>query len=510
MSTENQSVTDLFNEISVLKSDVEPVISGGSGGDFLVGGAGNDTIFGLGANDYLSGGYGANDDVLVGGEGRDTFAGELGDGYGFGNDTVADFGADDNNLSVLNYGSAPVTIDLSFDGTNSYLTFAQGTDAESTFTLENYLVDSGAITGAIFPGAEFNLTSFADGVVSDDIIIGTLSNESLFGYAGNDELIANNGLDYLFGGAGNDTLLGSNAGNDRLFGEAGNDQLVGGHARDFLDGGQGNDVLSGRGGDDRFEFVQGQDDYGARGWGFGHDTVTDFDGEDLLTVFNYGVEPVTVSASFTGTDTILTFSEGTALESSVTLENYFVDPYQLPVGGAFDFEFSFQGHQSGIVSNDVLLSTAANGFVVTAAAGDDTVYGSSSADFLYGDQGDDELFGGNGTDVLSGGLGDDYLQGDAGADFFDFEIFGSGGHEIGFGSDVIGDFEAGDQVSIYLVDLISVGVDLSQDGADSVLTVGTGTAYESQIRFQDYALDANDIEVQNGLISIQGQEDYLF
>jgi Ca2+-binding RTX toxin-like protein len=79
-------------------------------------------------------------------------------------------------------------------------------------------------------------------------------------------LTGGNHAQLLTGGAGNDLLVGGNGG-DTLIGGAGADTFIGGNGGDVLNGGPGDDLLTGGHGPNRFVF-----DYG-----FGHDTITDFD-----------------------------------------------------------------------------------------------------------------------------------------------------------------------------------------------------------------------------------------
>jgi hypothetical protein len=83
---------------------------------------------------------------------------------------------------------------------------------------------------------------------------------------GNDTITGGNNKDIIDGGAGADKIYGLN-GNDSLNGGAGADHVFGGNGSDTINGGAGNDILSGGLGPDRFVFE----------YGFGNDTITDFD-----------------------------------------------------------------------------------------------------------------------------------------------------------------------------------------------------------------------------------------
>jgi hypothetical protein len=72
-----ENLTLLGNEsLSGAGNELDNIIAGGGGGDYLSGNEGNDTISGLDGNDYIDGGVG--DDVLVGNAGNDYLSG--GDG----------------------------------------------------------------------------------------------------------------------------------------------------------------------------------------------------------------------------------------------------------------------------------------------------------------------------------------------------------------------------------------------------------------------------------------------
>ncbi|OBY25062.1 calcium-binding protein [Leisingera sp. JC1] len=124
---------------------------GVGGRDRLVGGGGNDTLNGGGGNDTLLGGAGsdklfggAGNDVLTGNNGSDTFIFS----NGFGNDTISDFNALDNNEKI-NLSAVSSITDLS-DLIASHIT-QSGNDViiddlnGNTITLEGVLLsDLGA------------------------------------------------------------------------------------------------------------------------------------------------------------------------------------------------------------------------------------------------------------------------------------------------------------------------------------------------------------------------------
>ncbi|MCA9218539.1 MAG: hypothetical protein KDB27_35970, partial [Planctomycetales bacterium] len=83
----------------------------------------------------------------------------------------------------------------------------------------------------------------------NDILYGEDGDDYLFGGAGHDVLLGGLGADKLFGDQGPDYLYG-NAGDDHLYGGSGNDTLSGGTGNDYLDGGSDVDWLFGNSGND--------------------------------------------------------------------------------------------------------------------------------------------------------------------------------------------------------------------------------------------------------------------
>jgi len=144
------------------------------------------------------------------------------------------------------------------------------------------------------------------------------SNSSIIsGDSGNNtNLIGTSSDDIIYGYAGNDTLNGG-AGNDILRGGAGNDTLNGGDGNDILIGGKGNDTLTGGAGVDVFKWDRGDD--GVAG-SPARDTITDFnknavaqggdilDVRDLLQGENAGNLVNYIHFEKSGSDTIINIS----------------------------------------------------------------------------------------------------------------------------------------------------------------------------------------------------------
>ncbi len=147
------------SELKVFGNELDNVITGNSGDDYMNGLVGDDTLYGGKGNDSLDGCNG--DDTLYGGDGRDNLLGQM------GNDTI--YGGDGSDF-------------LSGEGGNDTLYGGDGDDH----------LDDG------------------DG------------NDTLYGGDGRDSLTGGDGNDRLFGGKGGDTLIAS-GGNDILTGGAGSD-----------------------------------------------------------------------------------------------------------------------------------------------------------------------------------------------------------------------------------------------------------------------------------------------
>ncbi len=118
---------------------------------------------------------------------------------------------------------------------------------------------------------------------NNDRLFGGKGRDDLFGEEGNDTLSGDDGDDLLFGGDGNDVLFGGE-GNDLLLGDLGEDTLIGGSGDDVLNGGEGEDTLAGGEGRDEFVYVISETS--------GFDRITDFQGDDSLSISLGSGEPV--------------------------------------------------------------------------------------------------------------------------------------------------------------------------------------------------------------------------
>lgn len=213
-------------------------IGGSDGADSLVGGSGNDWLAGNGGND-----------TLTGGGGYDSFAFDMANVSTLGQDVVADFTGDSNelifnglgfNLSLRSSGTA---LDLTqgqllvVQGSNS-ATVSLGMDSvpgadftvslNGTVNANNLSVSNTSNNGANDGRLIFTYT--LNGTSNAETLTGTQGNDKLLGNDGNDTLLGNTGNDTLYGGNGDDVLLGG-LGDDRFYGNAGSDTIDGGEQR---------------------------------------------------------------------------------------------------------------------------------------------------------------------------------------------------------------------------------------------------------------------------------------
>jgi len=137
------------------------------------------------------------------------------------------------------------------------------------------------------------------GYAGNDTILGLSGNDYIDGGIGNDTLSGGRGNDTLIGGAGADTILGDTGGdvagappgttfNDLIFGGAGNDSFNGGAGNDTLNGGNDNDILIGAAGLDTLTGGAGNDT-------FSYPLFTGAGNQDLILDFTHGEDIIAIS-----------------------------------------------------------------------------------------------------------------------------------------------------------------------------------------------------------------------
>ena len=271
---------------------------------------------------------------------------------------------------------------------------------------------------------------YVEGDETQNVVIGGLEGDMLFGHGGDDT---------IEGAAGND-VIDAGDGADSVDGGEGHDWLMGGAGNDTLEGGSGNDTLWGDEGSDSFVFESGN----------GHDVVGDFAaGSDRidLSAFTsvWRFEDLTLRQTEDGVVLDLEHDGGgTVLLLDVRLESLSAADFVLsppppePPAGADGVRWvlSHQADDTRGTAGDDWIAALEGDDRIDAGAGDDTVHagrdedtvsGAEGDDALWGDGGDDLLRGGEGNDTLHGGHQDDTLLGGAGDDRLDG----------GFGDDVL-------------------------------------------------------------------------
>lgn len=240
-------------------------------------------------------------------------------------------------------------------------------DNGANLRLENQFLSSPLVYTLIFDGnvtMDLETTNIMVVETSNEIINGTLNDDTIYGGDGDNSLYGGNGNDTIYGGAGDDMIAG-NDGTDTLYGGTGNDLLQGGDG-DYLYGGEGNDTLRGFGGEEAFN------------GGTGNDLVW---WRDYQNTSNNGIDAnLNLETATDGNGNLATLSGIENLIGSVYADTL-----------------------RGDDTNNVIRG-GANRFGLTD--GDDVIYGNGGDDMLYGDAGADTLIGGRGADTLYGGASD--------------------------------------------------------------------------------------------------------
>ncbi|WP_185020672.1 calcium-binding protein [Histidinibacterium lentulum] len=302
----------------------------------------------------------------------------------------------------------------------------------------------------------------------DDVISGGLGNDRIFGGFGSDSLYGGIGQDTIFGGEGDDFLFGG-VGTNRLYGDAGNDAIFsgaggsayGGAGDDDIFGGVGLDRLYGGTGNDRIDASFFSDTvYG----GAGADSISGGGGNDRL-FGDSGSDRLDGNA---GNDTLRGNAGSDILDGGIGAD-------LLDGGAGADIVFGKGGNDTisggdgfdrleGNAGNDVISGNNGNDLIfggqgfdrldgglgadrIFGGSGFDQIFGRGGNDRLLGGSGNDRLFGNAGPDLLDGGSGDDTLTGGLGADRFVFRK--------GYGQDRITDMEEND---IILLGAASLGI----------------------------------------------------
>ncbi|RJF88039.1 calcium-binding protein [Oleomonas cavernae] len=308
-------------------------LNGEAGNDQLFGRAGNDIMRAGTGNDLLDGGTG--DDFMRGSEGDDTYIVDtLGDvvteAHGDGYDTVR---------------------------------------SAVSFTLSGGFEELIITTRSAANGTGNNLENYIQGGGGANVLQGLTGDDHLVGGSGNDTLDGGTGIDWMTGGAGNDSYVVDNAsdvvdegsfaggpvsgsGNDTVqttlqayslsavYGSASgtpgtstndienlvllgtrNSTATGNALNNHLTGNVGNNTLTGLGGADTLTGGVGRDTF-VFGAGFGKDTITDFEADDVIRFQDglfAGFADIMAHAVQSDTAVVITWSAGNKLTLADTL-----------------------------------------------------------------------------------------------------------------------------------------------------------------------------------------------
>jgi Ca2+-binding RTX toxin-like protein len=359
---------------------------------YVVGSSGDDVLTATATNDYFLGGDG--NDIINGGDGHDRLRGGLGHDELYGGD-----GSD-----VLMVSAAELSAGDHFfggDGNGDTLWLSGGEMDFRGITLtgmERLLFEGGFNSTAIFNHSDLGSKLPA--------------NTEITGYGGN-FLVITMGISNTFtnqffyapywtsttrviGTPGNDTINGGET-IEHLLGEFGNDILYGNGGNDILDGGALNDFMAGGIGDDTY--------------------YVDVAGDNIFEFANEGYDIIYSSVSV-----------GTALDVE---ELILTGSAQYGVGNAQNNIIranNAANELQGLAGDDILYG----------GAGIDLLYGQDDNDELNGEDDNDALIGGAGNDLLDGGLGQDYMAGGVGDDSYYVDEAGDNPIEgVGEGNDII-------------------------------------------------------------------------
>ncbi|XPV69494.1 MAG: calcium-binding protein [Halarcobacter sp.] len=468
-SMENFSFSD---GSSLTKEDVQlsmispndDVMNGGDGDEVFYGKVGNDTINSGHGNDTLDGGSG--DDQLNGSRGDDIYV----FGRGYGQDTIVDhyrhYTGNNAGNDTIQFKEGITADDLIFMQNNSDLIIAIKEDGK----IFEELVDKITVKNWNDQYDSIETLKFVDGtellrdeifplmIGNNDDVINTTSeaNQLLYGKEGNDTISSAGGNDIVYGGIGNDTInsghgndtldggegddtISSADGDDIVYAGIGNDTINSGHGDDTLDGGagddtinssdgndiifsgigndiinsgNGNDTLDGEAGDDQLNGWKGNDAY-IFGRGYGHDTISEFIGSYMSSLYanNLGNDTIQFSEGITITDLIFMQKDSDLIiaikEDSKEFEEL---NDKLIIKNFTNAKFSIENFTFS--NGDILIKEDILPLIIT--------------------NNDDNILGGNGDDILNGGIGDDILNGLGGNDIYTFSR--------GDGKDIIFDF----------------------------------------------------------------------
>jgi len=408
-------------------SEGDDILYGGDGYDSLSGDLGNDTLWGGAGDDYLNDYSGivdgiADSNTLNGGAGNDIFSvystetidsslltGGTGtdwfylDPFNLSAISITDFavgsGGDIIDISNLIHNSSGYSSGNPFDPAQGYLRLVQsGADTSLQWDQD------GATAGAY--GWQTVLTLQNINLVATPLTLENFSPRVPPDGSTTVTLTGDAGDNVLEGTLVNDTLYGL-AGSDTLYGYAGNDHLVGGTDDDYLYGGEGDDILNGgaegKGGDSAYYYdatsaVIVNLLLGTATGGAGNDT--------LMSIENiYGSSYADTLTGDTRSNDLYGYA-GDDILSGGEGDDYLDGGTDSKGGSTGSDTASYSTAASAVIVN-LLLGTATGGAGNDSLVSIENITGSAQADTLTGDANPNILDGGAGADNLKGGLGDD-------------------------------------------------------------------------------------------------------
>ena len=527
-----------------------------AGNDTVDGGFGNDTIFGGDDNDTLDGG--AGDDTIDGGTGINFMVGGAGDDLliggqrgisgtlnttavdaNFGNYRSATAGITVTQTGALGTALSTVTGDASVgNDTLQSVEIIMGSDFDDTYTVDSSYRGQFGGFNEFQPGAGndvinstfdvFTRIGYTD--AADSVTVDLDSQQAFSTNAGD---TANVGLDTFTGvssargSAHDDVLLGSNStsGSEQFRGLAGNDTIDGrGGTRDEADyrnspGGIVADLSGGAIGSgtvqDGFgtvdtltniERIRGSefadtiilDDGDNRGRGqAGNDTIEGRGGNDQLI----GGENDDMLFGGTGDDVIQPGSGDDTIDGGSDVGGGDFDLVQYAFGGPTTGGITYTG---GTAANAIAVGDS----VVTgdASIGTDTitnvegVEGTEFADTFFGGDADENLGGRDGDDIFDGGAGNDFMTGGAGNDTFILQI--------GDGSDIISDFQAG-AATDDVIDVSAFGFESLNGSGLRLIDFATDDGTNTTIDL-DQLPGGDELFLENVLVVDLDASDFIF
>ncbi|WP_269142619.1 Ig-like domain-containing protein [Sulfitobacter mediterraneus] len=451
---------------NVTGSQFDDILFGDEETNLIVGWDGADVIRGFGGGDVLFGNDG--NDLLYGGDGDDNLFG------GNGNDLL-DGGA---GIDTANFGQ--------------FQSHPKGGINQITNNLMGVNVDLAAAS----VGGEV--------IVGNDTIVGI---ENIQGSVGDDTIYGDGVQNLLVGDLGDD-LIDGRGGDDILIGGDGDDTLIGGAGDDLLVGGAGSNVLEGGEGVDRVEYSSVDRGISLVMAGVGSRTGMDTGRVDYFTQIDKYVwadslpidrnddTPAQVLLDAGTTEDRFTYQifdrgtddpsdDGLRVEETITPERiWFLNPIfarnaedleevrflsrgtVLPTVDTTDLEM--------VVTPTVAVITdfvAATDLIkeiewIIGGRGDDIILGNAEDTFFYGSLGGDTIDGGAGIDTAS------YER----AGFLDLEGEVTPGVVIDLQNMIFSGGEADGDLLTNIENIVGTNFDdtIHGDGADNILTLGTG------------------------------------